>query len=128
MSQNFFFEDNKIIFMGWDKPTQSAFLTLGELSESGYDWVEPLLIENDYVFDRDNNMDHIDEISVAIKGRLAAFGLCIPNSMYQQMNKDISSNSVNVTRIHYKESEPRLYSGDPVFDGVFKEQREKIQG
>lgn len=119
MSQNYYQSGNMVAFVGWDKPTQSAFVTLGALTDSKRDWDEPFLLSKDYPFDRENNMHHVDEIVVSIKSRLGMAGLSIPDEVYGFLREDIAGDSVNVTRIHFDDKEPLLYEGDPFADGFF---------
>ena len=120
MSQNYFQIGNQLVLTGWDKNTSSAFVTLGYLNEERDDWIEPLLMEIDFPFDRINGMHYVDEIIVAIKSKLSYFGVRMPESVYRSITAEIQGDVGNQIKVHSISGEIEICSTvDPVGDGWF---------
>lgn len=120
MSQNFFQAGDLVSLIGWDRPTQSAFLILGEMTNTGDDWAEPLILDLDYPFDRIHCLQHAGEVVIAMKARLELAGVCLPESAFDHLASDIENDVGNVRRVHYLDKEPVVFSEEPFSSGLFK--------
>lgn len=119
MSQNYFQSNNRVAMIGWDRPTQCAYVIVGELDNSKTDWNHPLLIDRDFDFDRVNNMHHIDEIVLAIRNQLSRQGEIVPDSVFQALAEDIQADSSNIQRLHYADKSSVAFNGNPFTDKLF---------
>lgn len=119
MSQNYFQIDNHVILMGWDRMQQQAFLCAFQICQSSGLYLDPLLLEIDYPFDRIENIQFVDEIVSAMKSKLSRFGLSAPEALFNSLIADITDDVGNVSRIHFRDKEPIFIDSDPFLDGLF---------
>lgn len=106
MSQNFMFNEEKdlVLMTGWDKPMSEAYIIIGRLNEDGDDWLHPLLLDEVAPFDRQNNMQYVDEIVVRFSGVARRHGVLFNDSIKEHLVQHISENAVNVIFLHSGEN------------------------
>ncbi|MCS4309481.1 hypothetical protein M2404_003853 [Rheinheimera pacifica] len=116
MSQNYMFNEEKdlVLMTGWDKPMGEAYIIIGQLNEAGDDWLHPLLLDEVAPFDREHNMQYVDEIVVRFSGVARRHGILLSKSIKEHLVKQITDNAVNVMFLH-SENAPSVALDDSPF-------------
>lgn len=97
-------EKDLVLMTGWDKPMSEAYIIIGRLNEDGDDWLHPLLLDEVAPFDRQNNMQYVDEIVVRFSGVARQHGVLFNDSIKEHLVQHISENAVNVIFLHSGEN------------------------
>lgn len=122
ISQNYYqYPDGYVVMAGWDKPAKSAYLILADIDDDGSDWVSSFTLDIELPFDRENNIEHVDEIVMHMKGRLEVLGRTLPQSVFNATVDDIKDNAVNIMRVHFLNKVAIITEDSPFEDGRFKQ-------
>jgi hypothetical protein len=123
VSQNFIFneEKNLVLMTGWDKPMGEAYIIIGQLNEPGDDWLHPLLIDEIAPFDREHNMQFVDEIVVRFTGVARRHGVLLNESIKKSLVQQISDNAVNVMFLHSEDNPPVALEDSPFRTLLFRQ-------